>query len=74
MKEGDTLQDHIEAFDDLVVDLENLGEVLSEERKAIHLLDTLPPSYLSLSLVLLDCDKKTITYNEVVNALKSDEL
>jgi hypothetical protein len=75
MKEGDTkLQDHIEAFNDLVVDLENLGEDLGDERKALHLLSSLPSSYQDLSRVLLHRDRKTITYNEVVSALKTDDL
>lgn len=75
MKEGDTkLQDHIDAFNDLVVDLENLGEDLSDERKALHLLSSLPTSYQSLSRVLLHRDKKTITYHEVVSALQTDDL
>lgn len=75
MKDGDTkLQDHLDAFNDLVVDLENLGEELSDERKALQLLSSLPTSYKSLSRVLLHRDKKSITYDEVVNALKTDDL
>ncbi|CAM6106785.1 unnamed protein product [Calypogeia fissa] len=75
MKEGDTkLQDHIDAFNDLVVDLENLGEDLSDERKTLHLLSSLPASYQSLSRILLHRDKKTITYHEVVSALQTDDL
>ena len=68
------IQDHIEAFNDMVVDLENLGEILEEERKAITLLGSLPQSYWSLSRTLLHRDKKTITYNEVISALKTDEM
>ena len=50
MKDGTTkIQDHLDAFNDLVVDLENLGEDLSDERKALHLLNSLPSSYQSLS-------------------------
>ena len=75
MKDGNTkVQDYIDAFNDLVVDLQNLGEELSDERKALHLLSSLPPSYKNLSQVLLHRDRKTITYNEVVSALKTDEL
>jgi len=75
MKDGSTkIQDHIDAFNDLVVDLMNLGEELSDERKALHLLSSLPSSYQSLSRVLLHRDRKTITYNEVVSALLTDDL
>lgn len=75
MKDGNTkVQDHIDAFKNLVVDLQNLGEELSDERKAFSLLSSLPPSYKNLSEVLLHQDRNTITYNEVVSTLKTDEL
>ena len=75
MKESGTkLQDHVDAFNDLVVDLENLGEELSDEKKALHLLSSLPPSYQSLSRVLLHRDRETISYNEVVSSLLTDDL
>ena len=75
MKEGTAkIQDHIDGFNDLVVDLQNLGEDLSDERQALHLLSSLPSSYQSLSRVLLHRDRKTITYNEVVSALLTDDL
>jgi hypothetical protein len=74
MKDGDSIDDHIDKFNDMVVDLENLGEDMGEERKAINLLGSLPLSYLSLSRVILHRDRKHITYNEVVSALKSDAL
>ena len=71
---GVKIQDHIEAFNNLVVDLQNLGEDLTDERKALHLLSSLPMSYQSLSRVLLHRDRKTITYDEVVSALLTDDL
>ena len=58
---GGKIQDHVEIFNDLVIDLQNLGENLSDERKALHLLSSLPASYQSLSRVLLHCDCDTIT-------------
>ena len=75
MKDNSTkIQDHIDAFNDLVVTLSNLGEELSDERKALHLLSSLTTSYQSLSRVLLHRDKSTITYNEVVSALLTDDI
>lgn len=53
MAEGAKIQDHIIGFNDLIVDLENLGEDLSYEQKAIQLLSSLRTSYQSLSQVLL---------------------
>ena len=46
---GGKIQDHVDSFNDLVIDLQNLGEDLSDERKALHLLSSLPTSYQSLS-------------------------
>lgn len=75
MKDANTkIQDHIDAFNDLAVDLVNLGEDLSDERKALHLLSSLPPSFQSLTRVLIHGDKKAITYNEVISALLTDDL
>ncbi|OAE21676.1 hypothetical protein AXG93_4170s1170 [Marchantia polymorpha subsp. ruderalis] len=75
MKDGNSkVQDHIDTFNDLVLDLQNLGEELSDERKSLHLLSSLPPSYKNLSQVFLYRDRKTITYNEAVSALKTNEL
>ena len=71
---GVKIQDHIEAFNNLMVDLQNLGEDLTDERKALHLLSSLPMSYQSMSRVLLHRDRKTITYDEVVSALLTDDL
>lgn len=74
MKEGIKINDHIDAFNDLLVDLTNLGEDLSDEKKALQLLSSLPPSYQTLSRVLLHRDKESITYNEVVIALLTDDI
>ena len=75
MKDTNTkIQDHIDAFNDLAVDLVNLGEDLSDERKALHLLSSLPSSFQSLTRVLIHGDKKAITYNEVISALLTDDL
>ncbi|OAE22275.1 hypothetical protein AXG93_3491s1160 [Marchantia polymorpha subsp. ruderalis] len=75
MKYGITkVQDHIDVFNDLVLELQSLDEELSDERKTLHLLSSLPLSYKKLSQVLLHQDIRTITYNEVVSVLKTDEL
>ena len=75
MKDNNTkIQDHIDAFNDLVVTLSNLGEDLTDERKTLHLLSSLTMNYQSLSRVLLHRDKSTITYNEVVSALLTDDI
>jgi hypothetical protein len=66
--------DHIDAFNYLVMDLVNLGKNLSDERKALHLLSSLPSSFQSLTMVLILYDKKTITYNNMISALLINDL
>jgi hypothetical protein len=68
------IQDHIDEFEDLVRDLENMGESIDNERKALQLLISLPISYQSLSRVILNKSKNDFTYENVVNALLTDEL
>jgi hypothetical protein len=46
MKDSSTkIQDHIDSFNDLAIDLQNLGEDLTNEKKALYLLSSLPVSY-----------------------------
>lgn len=44
MRPGSRIQDHIHAYEDLLVDLQSMGEELSDIKKAMHLLHSLPPS------------------------------
>ncbi|OAE35568.1 hypothetical protein AXG93_2841s1010 [Marchantia polymorpha subsp. ruderalis] len=74
MVEDTKIQDHIDAFNDLLVDLLNLGEDLSDEKKSLLLLSSLLASYHTLSRVLLHRDKESITYNEVVTTLLTDNI
>jgi hypothetical protein len=63
-----------QSFNDLAIDLQNLGEDLTNEQKALYLLNSLHVSYESLSRDFLHSDRKTITYNQVVSALLTDDL
>ncbi|OAE34723.1 hypothetical protein AXG93_700s1050 [Marchantia polymorpha subsp. ruderalis] len=74
MMEGTKIQDHIDAFNDLLVDLLNLDEDLSDEKKTLQLLSSLSASYHTLSRVLLHRDKESITYNKEVTALLTDDI
>ncbi|OAE32785.1 hypothetical protein AXG93_374s1120 [Marchantia polymorpha subsp. ruderalis] len=71
---GTKIQDHIDAFNDFLVDLLNLGEDLNDEKAALQLLSSLSSSYHTQSRVLLHRDKESITYNEVVIALLTDDI
>ncbi|OAE20112.1 hypothetical protein AXG93_3818s1100 [Marchantia polymorpha subsp. ruderalis] len=51
-----------------------MGEELSDIKKAMHLLHSLPPSYQTLSKILLHRDNKAVTYNEVSQPSGQDNL
>jgi hypothetical protein len=55
------------------MDLVNLGKDLSDKHKALHLLNSLPLFFQSLTRVLIHRDKKTITYNEVNITLLTED-
>jgi hypothetical protein len=75
MKDANTnIQDHIDVFNDLAVDLVNIGEDLSHERKAFHLLSSLLSFFQSLTRVLIHDDKKAIIYNKVISVLLTNDL
>lgn len=57
-----------------MVDLLNLCENLSIEKNTLQLLSSLPFSNHTLSCMLLHCDKESITYNEVMTALLTDDI
>lgn len=50
MKEGTPLTSHINEFESIVTDLENLDEKIDDENKALLLLRTLPSSYKHFGL------------------------
>lgn len=48
MKEGTCLQDHINEFNQIVMDIKNIGIKLEEEDQALLLICSLPTSYENL--------------------------
>mgnify|MGYP003623020232 CR=1 FL=1 len=45
MAEGKTLQEHIDNFNLIIAELASLNEKVEDEKKALHLLTSLPRSY-----------------------------
>lgn len=72
MKPGTRIQDHIHAYGNLLVDLRSMGEELTDTKKAMHLLHSLPSTYQTLSKILLHRQNSAVTYNKVVSALLTD--
>lgn len=73
MKEGTSLQDHLDEFNQIVMDIKNIGIKLEEEDQALLLICSLPPSYENLSNSML-YGRDTIKLEDVKAALNSTEL
>ncbi|OAE21955.1 hypothetical protein AXG93_242s1390 [Marchantia polymorpha subsp. ruderalis] len=63
MKPGTRIQDHIHAYGNLLVDLQNMGVELTNTKKTISY--SLPSTYETLSKILLHHQNTAVTYNEV---------
>lgn len=75
MADGDKkIWDHIDKFSDLVVDIQNVGEDILNEKKSLHFISSLTLSHQTLSRVLLHRDRTTISYNKVISAFLADNL
>lgn len=68
------IHDHIHTYGDLLVDIKNMGNELPNMEKTMHFLQSLTPSYLTLSKILFHCDNKTISYNKIVSILLTNEM
>ncbi|KAL5560698.1 hypothetical protein UlMin_036909 [Ulmus minor] len=72
MMEGSVLQGHIDDFNKLVMDLENIGVEYKDEDKALVLLYSLSRSY-ETSVDILQHGRDTISLEDVASALKAKE-
>ncbi|KAH9762947.1 hypothetical protein KPL70_001004 [Citrus sinensis] len=73
MKEGTTMRDHVDEFNKLILDLENVNVMLEDEDRALILLSSLPDSYEHFVDTLL-YGRQTLTLKDVKNALESKYL
>ena len=73
MKEGITMKDHLDEFNKLILDLENVSINLEDEDKALILLSSLPDSYEHFVDTLL-YGRQTITLKDVKSTLESKDL
>ena len=65
---GISLNENLNAFNKIVEDLFNLGDVVSDEDKALLLLYSLPPQYENFITMHLN-NKETVTYKDTTNAM-----
>ena len=71
-KMGTPMAEHLNAFNKLLADLQNLDVEISDEDKALVLLNSLPDTYDHLTTTLL-YGKDSIHYEDVANALINNE-
>ena len=70
MKEGKDLQGHIDDFNKLTVDFDNIGVEYEDDDNALVLLYSLPKSYETL-VDILQHGRETISVEKIVGSLKS---
>ena len=73
MKDGTTMKDHLDEFNKLILDLENVSINLEDEDRALILLSFLPDSYEHFVDTLL-YGRQTLTLKDVKSALESKDL
>ena len=73
MSEGASIKGHIEEFNSIVTDLENVDIKIDDEDQALQLLCSLPPSYKHFRETLL-YGRESITLKDVKAALLSKDI
>ena len=73
MGEGQKLQEHIDDFTKLYLDLENIDIKYDDEDKALVLLHSLPRSY-EIFVDILKHGRENLSLDDVIGALNSKEL
>ncbi|KAH9668968.1 hypothetical protein KPL70_021600 [Citrus sinensis] len=73
IKDGVAMKDHVDEFNKLIFDLENVNIILEDEDKALILLSSLLESYEHFVDTLL-YKRQTLTLKDVKNALESKDL
>lgn len=67
------LEQNLDEYNKITLDLNNIGETVSDENKAIILLNSLPESYNEVKSAIR-CGRDSLTMDIVLNALRSREL
>lgn len=73
MKEGVAIKDHLDEFNKLILDIENVNIDLEEEDRALIMLSSLPDSFEHFVDTLL-YGRQTLTLKDVKSALESKDL
>nr|GEU36957.1 retrovirus-related Pol polyprotein from transposon TNT 1-94 [Tanacetum cinerariifolium] len=73
MKPGTSVQDHLDEFNTILNDLENLDVDIDDEDKAVLLVISLPASYKHFKEIMLYGNRKTLLFDDVKSALLSKQ-
>ena len=73
MKDGDSVIEHLNAFNTVVSHTSSVGIKISYEDKCISLLCSLPESWDSL-VIAIGSNTTTLNFDDVVSALLSEEM
>jgi len=73
MKDGDSVMEHLNAFNTLVSQLASIDIKISDENKCISLLCSLPYSWDSL-VIAIGSNATTLQFNEIVSAFLMEDM
>jgi hypothetical protein len=73
MRDGDLVDDHLNAFNTMVSQLVFVENKISDDYKCISLFFSLPDSWDSL-VVAIDINTTSLKFDEVVSSLLSEEM
>jgi hypothetical protein len=74
MEDGDSVTEHLNAFNTLVSQLVSVNITIAEEDKCITLLCSLPDSWDNLVVAIGSTTQSTLKYEDVVSSLLSEEM
>ncbi|GKD09038.1 kinase-like domain, phloem protein 2-like protein [Tanacetum coccineum] len=70
---GTSTQDHLDEFNNILIDLENLDVDIDDEDKAVLLVISLPTSYKHFKEIMLYGNRETLSFDDVKSVLLSKQ-